>query len=271
MVDEIQKGKTHVQNTFVPQEHWAYPPEDMLITYDFDPDKAMQMLEDLGFTDADGDGYREASEDITCTVTTDLEGTTKDQLIPAGTPLELTLNTTAGNQMRQETTLLFQQNMKDIGVKVNLEYLAANVFFGDGPDGPLFGRRFDLGQFAWLTGVQPPVGLYYCTRDPQRGEQLGRPERDRLVQPGVRSGWQEGRPRRWSEPRRCPSTTRRRDLHGRAAGAAAVRAGEGHGHQSRPGQLHAQPDGQQRDLEHRDLGLRRGVAVAPRLAARHVS
>lgn len=166
MVEVIQKGKTRVQNTFVPEEHWAYPPDDMMSIYDYNPEQAMQMLEELGFTDADDDGVRSAAEDITCTVTVDLEGTTKDKLIPAGTPLEMSLNTTQGNVMREETTLLFQQNMTDIGMKVNLEYLPADVFFADGPDGPLFGRRFDLGEFAWLTGVQPPVGLYYCTDVP---------------------------------------------------------------------------------------------------------
>ena len=47
--------------------------------------------------------------------------------------------------------------MKDIGVGINLEYQDAAVLFGDGPDGTLYGRKFDLGQFAWLTGVQPPT------------------------------------------------------------------------------------------------------------------
>lgn len=166
MVAEIQQGKTNVQNTFVPQEHWAYPPEDQMTVYAYDAAKANQILDDFGFTEKDADGYRSAAADITCTITTGLDGTTKEQKIPAGTKLELTLNTTAGNAMRQDTTLLFQQNMKDIGAKVNLEYLDANVFFQDGPDGPLFGRRFDLGEFAWLTGVQPPVNLYFCTEIP---------------------------------------------------------------------------------------------------------
>jgi peptide/nickel transport system substrate-binding protein len=166
MVSEIQKGKTRVQNTFVPEEHWAYPSSDKLITYDYDVEKAQQTLEDLGFTDADGDGFREAAQDITCTVTVNVDGETKDQVIPAGTPLKFSLNTTSGNAMREATTLLFQQNMKNIGVDVTLDYMPANVFFADGPDGPLFGRRFDLGEFAWLTGVQPPVGLYYCTEVP---------------------------------------------------------------------------------------------------------
>jgi len=166
MVDVIQKGESRVLNTFVPEEHWAYPPEDMMTVYEYDPEMAEQMLDDMGFTHADGNGVREASQDITCPVTVDLEGTTKDRVIAAGTPLELDLSTTQGNVMREETTLLFQQNMVAIGVKINLEYLPADVFFSNGPRGPLFGRSFDLGLLAWLTGVQPPVGLYFCTEIP---------------------------------------------------------------------------------------------------------
>lgn len=173
MVEVIQKGKTLVQDTYLPAEHWAFPPEGMLTTYPFDPGMASQMLEDAGWVDSDQDGVREAAEDITCTVTTDLEGTTFDHVIPAGTPLQLTLNTTQGNVMREETTLLFQSNMTEIGVGIRLEYLPADSFFADGPDGALFGRRFDLGEFAWLTGVQPPVGLYYCTEIPSEDSSWG--------------------------------------------------------------------------------------------------
>lgn len=175
MVDDIQKGKTKVQNTFVPEEHWAYPPASGLVTYDFNPAKARELLDKLGFTDPDGDGpeLRKASKDLSCTIGTGVGGATKTQKIPAGTPLELTLNTTAGNEMRQATTLLFQQNMKDIGVKVNLDYLKSEVVFEDGPDGPVFGRRFDLVEFAWLTGVQPPVSLYYCTEVPSAENSWG--------------------------------------------------------------------------------------------------
>ncbi len=188
MVEVIQQGKTRVQHTFVPEEHWAFPEGEDLVTYEFDAEAAERMLADAGFVDLDGNGIREAEDDITCTIVTDLEGNTKDQLIPAGTPLEFSLNTTAGNIMRQDTTLLFQQNMENIGVQVDLEYLDANVYFADGPDGPLFGRRFDLGEFAWLTGVQPPVSLYYCTEIPAEENNWGGqnetgwcdPEYDRL-------------------------------------------------------------------------------------------
>jgi peptide/nickel transport system substrate-binding protein len=69
MVDEIQRGKTKIQNTFVPDAHWAYPTDMAEVVYPYDPDTAMAMLEEIGFVDADGDGVREAQEDVTCTVT----------------------------------------------------------------------------------------------------------------------------------------------------------------------------------------------------------
>jgi peptide/nickel transport system substrate-binding protein len=40
------------------------------------------------------------------------------------------------------------------------EYLAA------GPDGPVFGRQFDLAQFAWVTAVEPPCSLYLTNEIP---------------------------------------------------------------------------------------------------------
>ncbi|RMD65418.1 hypothetical protein D6833_03030 [Candidatus Parcubacteria bacterium] len=82
--------------------------------------------------------------------------------MPDGTPLKFVLNTTSGNKMREQVTQIFQQNMKDIGIDIELEYLPASVYFGDPPDGPLFSRKYDLAEFAWLTGVEPPGDLYTC-------------------------------------------------------------------------------------------------------------
>lgn len=182
MVDVIQKGKTSIQNTYVPAEHWAYPDEASLTLYDYNPETAKQMLDAVGFTDEDGDGVRTAAQDITCTVTTDIDGNTKDQVIPAGTPLELTVSTTEGRVMRQQTTLLFQQQMADIGIKINLEYMPAGVFFDGAPDGAMFTRRFDIGEYSSNFGVGAPVG-WYCTEIPT-------PE----------NGWAGGNETGWCDP-----------------------------------------------------------------------
>lgn len=141
MVDEIMYGKTVVQNAFIPAEHPMYPSADMLTEYPYDPEMAKSLLTQAGWTDSDGDGFVDKDGQI----------------------FEVSLGTTSGNKLREQATQLFQQYMKDIGIKVNLEYLPSSVWFADGPDGPLFGRRFDLGQFAWLTGVEPPGNLYTCS------------------------------------------------------------------------------------------------------------
>jgi peptide/nickel transport system substrate-binding protein len=38
--------------------------------------------------------------------------------------------------------------------------------FAAGPEGALFGRRFDLAQFAWMTGVTPPCDLFLTEQIP---------------------------------------------------------------------------------------------------------
>ncbi|RIL09463.1 hypothetical protein DCC79_10965 [bacterium] len=166
MVDEVMLGKSRIAHTFVPEEHWAYPPEDMLVAYDYDPEAAKRILDDFGFKDGDGDGIREAEKNITCPIAVGLDGATKDLTIPAGTPLELELMTTEGRPYREQTTLLMQQNLKNVGIDASLQYIASNTFFGDGPDGPVFGRRYDLAEYAFSFGVMPPVSRYYCTDIP---------------------------------------------------------------------------------------------------------
>lgn len=165
LVQSTMRGQSHVLNSFLPQEHWAYP-LDGLATHEYDRVAAEDLLAGLGFVDEDGDGFRTATRDITCTITVDGDGNTKEQLIPVGTPLELTLATTAGNAMREEIALVFQQNMADIGVMVVLELEQAMVFFQDGPEGPVFGRRFDLAEFAWLSSYLPSLDLFYCSQIP---------------------------------------------------------------------------------------------------------
>jgi peptide/nickel transport system substrate-binding protein len=54
--------------------------------------------------------------------------------------------------------------MAECGIQVNLEYWVSGEYFADGPEGPVFGRRFDLAQFAWLSEVQPPCDNYITSQ-----------------------------------------------------------------------------------------------------------
>lgn len=65
-----------------------------------------------------------------------------------GQKFAMTYKTTANNPMRQTIGLLFQADMENCGIEVDLEFLPTSEFFADGPTGPVFGRQFDVVQFA---------------------------------------------------------------------------------------------------------------------------
>ena len=139
MVDNILFGRSEVIHTYIPSVHPLYP--EGLTEWPFDVEAANALLDEVGYVDSDGDGIREVD----------------------GTPFAVTLGTTTGNEMRQQLTQIFKENMLECGIDIELYYLPSSEWFADGPDGPLFGRRFDLGEFAWLTGVQPSCNLYFSS------------------------------------------------------------------------------------------------------------
>lgn len=148
VIDAILYGRSIAISSYIPPEHPMYAAD--VTSYDFDPAKGEALLEEMGWVDSDGDGVREANG---------VEG------IADGTLLEFKWGSTNAS-MRVQYMQIFQQNLAECGIKVNLENLPAAEWFADGPDGPLFGRRFDLGSFAWLTGVEPPCNLYLSTETP---------------------------------------------------------------------------------------------------------
>jgi peptide/nickel transport system substrate-binding protein len=150
VVDELLLGKSVVIHSYIPEEHPLYQPDAK--QWPYDPDAAKALLEEMGWTDSDGDGIRECNG---CEV----EGAED------GTPLAFKWGSTTAD-LRVNAMQIFQVNMLDCGFDVTLENLPAGEWFADGPEGPLFGRHFDLGEFAWLTGVEPPCDLYLCSQWP---------------------------------------------------------------------------------------------------------
>ncbi len=142
MVDNILFGRSEVIHSYVPSVHPLYP--DGLTEWPFDVDAGNALLEEAGFVDSDGDGFREHPE--------------------TGEAFAVTLGTTTGNEMRQQLTQIFKENMIACGIDIELYYIPASEWFADGPDGPLFGRRFDLGEFAWVSAVQPSCNLYLTSQ-----------------------------------------------------------------------------------------------------------
>jgi peptide/nickel transport system substrate-binding protein len=91
--------------------------------------KAESLLSGLGFTKG-SDGYFQPNYGP-----------------ESGQDLTLTISSTTGNTLRQDTEELFQSQMKTIGIKIKIQNYDAATFFGTNlPTGD-----FDIGEFAWVS------------------------------------------------------------------------------------------------------------------------
>ncbi len=152
LVKRIWHGQGQVMNSLVLPNHPAYP-KSGLAEYPYDPQKARALLENAGWRDEDGDGIREA-HDIRVVIR---ESAVATRTVPItdGLPLSVTLLTTTGDPLRSQVAEAFVADMKAIGIGITVTFLDPAELFADGPDGPIFSRRFDLAEFAW----SPPPSL----------------------------------------------------------------------------------------------------------------
>ena len=98
MVDKLLEGNGTLVNTPMLSSSWAYPKAEKLEKYDFNVKKAKELLEKSGYKDTNNDGYVD-----------------KD-----GKNLEFTLDVPTGNKLREQTAQIIQENLKQAGVKINL-------------------------------------------------------------------------------------------------------------------------------------------------------
>ena len=127
-------------------------------TWPFIPADATALLDEIGWLDLD-------SDPVTPRTAQNVTG------VPDGTPLEFSLETTVATQ-RQQTTTILAENLAQCGIKANLFYYEASEWFADAPESKLLGRRFDMGQFAWLTGVNPACELWMSDHIPGPSDQI---------------------------------------------------------------------------------------------------
>ncbi|KYG91224.1 oligopeptide ABC transporter substrate-binding protein [Metasolibacillus sp. FSL H7-0170] len=111
--------------------------------YNYDPEKAKQLLEDAGFKDVDGDGIREDKD---------------------GNPLEIKFATMSGDDVAEQISAFWLQNWKDVGLNVvytDGRTIEFNSFYdkveADDPN-------IDIFMAAWGVGSNPsPSGIYAHT------------------------------------------------------------------------------------------------------------
>lgn len=152
VVDTVLFGLSAVPNTYISTEHPLY--NAAVAPFPFDPAQANQILEQAGWKDLDNDPStpRQAQGALN---------------IPALTPLVLNYHTSSATQRRQVSEILVQ-SMAQCGIGVNVIYLSYIDFYAEGgANGPLFGRSFDLAEYAMgTTSLEPPCSWYITEQIP---------------------------------------------------------------------------------------------------------
>jgi peptide/nickel transport system substrate-binding protein len=144
IAETLFSGLSAVPDSYLPPEHPLYNAE--VARYPFDPAAGADLLDQIGWLDDDGDP---ATPRRAFGV----------QNVVDGTPLTLTYITSQAGQRRQAAEMLIE-SLAGCGIQVEARFGEAGEVFAPGPEGPVFGRQFDLAQFAWLTGATPSCDLW---------------------------------------------------------------------------------------------------------------
>ncbi|MGC9356536.1 MAG: peptide ABC transporter substrate-binding protein [Anaerolineae bacterium] len=150
VMNALLYGRSVVLDSYLAPQHPLYAGQ-VITPYDYNPERGMDLLDEMGWTDEDGDGIREAH---------DVEG------VRENTPLEFTWTSTS-QRFHVAYVEAFREHLAACGMQVNAENLPMLEFFAQGEDGPLYGRAFDVASFAWAASIMPPpCDLYLSSAIP---------------------------------------------------------------------------------------------------------
>ena len=105
IIDDVQHGLGYPQWAAISPAAGDFHNPDVR-RYEYDLDKANEILDGMGWTDTDGDGIREDG---------------------AGNPIEFSLVTNTGDSVRERAAAIISRGMEQIGLKVDLQLIE----FGD--------------------------------------------------------------------------------------------------------------------------------------------
>lgn len=162
IIDGLLYGRGSVQTSPIATQFKVYDGETPN-QYAFDPEKAKSLLDEAGFVDKDGDGFREDSE---------------------GKKWELNLNYPLGNKIRERSAPIIVEFLGKVGIKVKMNQPKETAAYYE--DLELNSQSWDLYLAGWsLDSTDPdPSGLWYGTAA-YNYSRWNNPEADKLAQEAI--------------------------------------------------------------------------------------
>lgn len=132
--DELYFGMNPVADSWLPPKHPAFN-EENITKYEYDPEKAKQLIEEAGWVMNDKTGFYEKE----------------------GKTLSITFITSAGNKLREQMQAVISTNWKTVGIEVTMKNEQTTTLFTL----TLKERKFNgptAVMFAWVMG---PLSDFY--------------------------------------------------------------------------------------------------------------
>ena len=147
VVDTVLFGLSQVPDVYLPADHPLH--NGNIQTYEFNPQAGSQILEQIGWLDDDRDP------------TTPRRAANVTR-VPVGTPLVLNYITSSATQRHQVADIL-TESLAQCGIGLNPSFMSADEFYAQGPNGPLFGRQFDLAAYSIGSNSLKPQCEWFTT------------------------------------------------------------------------------------------------------------
>jgi peptide/nickel transport system substrate-binding protein len=157
LVDNLMYGYGEILTQPLPTSSWAHPGEDLVENYDYSPEKAIALFEEAGYEYKDGVMYRANGE-----------------------PLKWVLKYPSGNKTRERSAPVIQQNLKDIGIDLELQIMEFATMFDQ-----LNADDFELFLIGFGAGVEPDQSRFWKTGAKYNLMNYESAENDRLLDKGI--------------------------------------------------------------------------------------
>ena len=160
IVDAVLLGYGGQIHSNYPPSSWAYNPD--VEKFGYDPARAMALLDEAGWKDSDGDGWRDRN----------------------GRKFAFTLLTNQGNKTREEAATIIQSQLKDVGIEVSIRILEWATLINRHIDR----RDFDAVVLGWSLAVDPDCYSLWHSSEARAGGfnfvSYKNPEVDALIEKG---------------------------------------------------------------------------------------